>query len=52
MLGPGSSTIWRSGLVRGGVALSEEVWPCQRRCGLVRVGVVLLEWVCHCGRGL
>jgi hypothetical protein len=37
----------------GGVALSEEVWPCRRRCGLVGGGVALSEevWPCwkRCG---
>ena len=28
------------GLVGGGVALLEEVWPCWRRCGLVGGGVL------------
>jgi hypothetical protein len=38
MLGPGSSTIRRCGLVGKGVASLEWVWPCWSRCGLV-VGV-------------
>jgi hypothetical protein len=33
----------KRGLVGGGVALLEEVWPCWRRCGLVGGGVALLE---------
>jgi hypothetical protein len=37
----------RCGLVGGGVALLEEVWPCWRRCGLVGGGVALLEEVWH-----
>jgi hypothetical protein len=48
MLGPGSSTIWKCGLVRKGVALMEWVWPYWGGCGLVEVGVALLEWVWPC----
>jgi hypothetical protein len=44
MLGLGSDTTKRCGLVGGGVALLEEVWPCRRRCGLVGGGVSLWAW--------
>jgi len=39
----------RCGLVGGGVALLEEVWPCWRRCGLIG-GVALLQEVWPCWR--
>jgi hypothetical protein len=52
VLGPGSGTTRRCGLVGVGVALLEWVWPCWSGCGLVRVGVALLEEVCHCRGGL
>ena len=31
------------------MALSEEVWPCWKRCGLVRGGLALSEevWLCR-----
>jgi hypothetical protein len=41
----------KCGLVGGGVALLEEVWP-WRRCGLVGGGVALLEKVCCWGWAL
>jgi hypothetical protein len=50
MLGPGSATIRRCGLVGGGVASLEEVWPRWGRCGLVGGGVALLEEVWSCWR--
>jgi len=34
-VGPGSCTGRRCGLIGGGVALLEEVWPCCRRCVIV-----------------
>jgi hypothetical protein len=46
MLGPGSGTIRRDGLVGMGVALLEWVWPCWSRCGLIGRSMSL------CGRAL
>jgi hypothetical protein len=52
MIGPGSGTIRRCGLVGMGVALLEWVWPCWNGCGLVGVDVALLELLYHCWSGL
>ena len=51
VLGPGSGTIRRCGLVGVDVVLLEWVWPGWSGRGLVRVGVVLLGWAWPCWSG-
>ena len=48
MVSPVKGTIRKCDLVRIGVALLEQEWPCWSGCGFVGVGVVLLEslWSC------